>query len=52
MTLKVLIDNFQQDLNVPGSILLVIKETILIVKEEHNTEMNTSIGIICTLFSK
>ena len=38
MTLKNL-----QDLNDPASLLIAIEETIHIMKEEHNTEMNISI---------
>ena len=46
MTLKEFIDYFQQDLNVLASILIAIEETIRIMKEEHNTEINLSLGII------
>ena len=44
MTLKEFIEYFQQDLNDPASTLMAIEETIHIMKEEHNTEMNISIG--------
>ena len=43
MTLKESTDYFQQDLNDPASILMAIEETMLIIKEEHNTEINISI---------
>ena len=46
MTLKESIDYFQQDLNDPASTLITIKETIHIMREEHNTKINISIGII------
>ena len=35
---------FQQDLNDPESTLIAMEETIRIMKEEHNTEINISIG--------
>ena len=44
MTLKEFIDYFQQDLNDLASTLIAIEETIRIMKEEHNTEINISIG--------
>ena len=44
MTLKEFIGYFQQDLNDPASTLIAIEETIRIIKEEHNTEINISIG--------
>ena len=44
MTLKEFIDYFQQGLNDPASILMAIEETMHIIKEEHNTEINISIG--------
>ena len=44
MTLKEFIDYFQQDLNDPASTLIAMEETIRIMKEEHNTEINISIG--------
>ena len=44
MTLKEFIEYFQQDLNDPASTLMAIEETIHIMKEEHTTEMNISIG--------
>ena len=44
MTLKEFIEYFQQDLNDPASTLMAIEETIHIMKEEHNTEINISIG--------
>ena len=46
MTLKESIDYFQQDLNDSGSILTAMEETICVMKEEHNTEINISIGMI------
>ena len=42
MTLKKCINYFQQDLNEPASVLIAIEETIRIMKEEHNTEINIS----------
>ena len=44
MTLKEFIDYFQQDLNDPASMLMAIEETMGIMKEEHNIEINISIG--------
>ena len=44
MALKEFIDYFQQDLNDPASALTAIEETMHIMKEEHNTEINISIG--------
>ena len=44
MALKEVIDYFQQDLNEPASTLMAIEETMRIIKEEHNTEINISIG--------
>ena len=44
MTLKEFIDYFQKGLNDPASTLMAIEETIRIMKEEHNTEINISIG--------
>ena len=46
MALKDFIDYFQQDLNDPASILTAIEETILIMIEEHNNEINISIAMI------
>ena len=46
MTLKEFIDYFQQDLNDPASTLIAIEETMHIMKEEHNTVINISIGMI------
>ena len=46
MTLKEFIDYFQQDLNDQTSILTAIEETIRIMKEEHNTEINISMTMI------
>ena len=43
MTLKELIDYFQQNLNDPASMLMAIEETMRFMKEEHNTERNISI---------
>ena len=42
MTLKEFIDYFHQDLNDPASLLMTIEETMRIIKEEHNTEINVS----------
>ena len=44
MTLKEFMDDFQQDLNDPSSTLMAIEETMRIMKEEHNAEINISIG--------
>ena len=44
MTLKEFIDYFQQGLNDPASMLMAIEETMRIMKEEHNTEINIPIG--------
>ena len=44
MTLKEFTNYFQQDLNDPASRLMAIEETMRIMKEEHNTEINISIG--------
>ena len=44
MTLKEFIDYFQQGLNDPVSTLMAMEETIRIMKKEHNTEINISIG--------
>ena len=44
MTLKEFIDYFQKGLNDPASTLMAIEETTRIMKEEHNTEINISIG--------
>ena len=44
MTLKGFIDYFQQDLNDPASTLMALEETIRIMKEDHSTEINISIG--------
>ena len=46
ITLKEFIDYFQQDLNDPASILIAIEETMRIMKEEQNTEINISVGMI------
>lgn len=46
VTLKELIDYFQQDLNDPESIVMAIEQTIRIVKKEHNTEINIFIRMI------
>ena len=40
MTLKEFIEYFQQNLNDPASTLMAIEETMSIMKEEHNTEIN------------
>ena len=44
MTLIEFIDYFQQDLNDPASTLMALEETIRIMKEDHSTEINISIG--------
>ena len=44
MSLKEFIDYFQQDLNHPATTLMAIEETIRIMKEEHNAEINRFIG--------
>ena len=44
MTLKEFIEYFQQDLNDPASTLMAIEETMHIMKEEYNAEINISIG--------
>ena len=46
MTLKEFIGHFQQDLNDPASTLIAIEETLRIMKEVHNTEINIFIGTI------
>ena len=46
MTLKEFIDYFHKDLNDPASTLVAIEETMFIMKEEHNTEINISIEMI------
>lgn len=46
MTLKEFIDHFQQDLNFPQSIIIAMEETIQIMKEKHNTDINKSIEMI------
>ena len=45
MTFKESIDHFQRDLNDPVSTLIAIEETMRIMKEEHNTKINISIGM-------
>ena len=40
MTLKKFIDYFQQGLNDSASTLIAIEETMHIMKEEHNAEIN------------
>ena len=44
ITLKEFIEYFQQGPNDPASTLTAIEETMRIMKEEHNTEINISIG--------
>ena len=44
MTLKEIIDYFQQSLNDPASTLIAIEKTMRIMKEQHNTEINICIG--------
>ena len=46
MTLKEFIDHIQQDLNDPASTLIATKESICIIKEENETEINVSNGMI------
>ena len=46
MTLKEFIDYFQQDLNDPASALIAIEETMRIMKEKYNTEINIFIRMI------
>ena len=46
MTLKKRIGYFQHDLNDPPSTLLTIEKSKRIMKKEHNTEINISIGMI------
>ena len=46
MTLKEFKNYFQQDINDLASTLIAIEETMCIMKEKHNTEMNISIGMI------
>ena len=46
MTLKEFKGYFQHDLNDSASTLIAIEETMRIMKEEHNTEINVSIGMI------
>ena len=43
MSLKEFIEYFQQSLNDPASTLMAIEETMRIMKEEHNTELNISV---------
>ena len=43
MTLKEFIDYFQQGLNDLAYMLMAIEETMCIMKEEHNAEINISI---------
>ena len=44
MTIKEFIDYFQQGLNDPASMLMAMERTMRIMKEEHNIEINISIG--------
>ena len=47
MTLKIIYRRlFQQDLNDPTSTQIAIEETMRITKDEPNTEINISIGMI------
>ena len=46
MTLKEVIDQFEQDSNYPTSTLMAVEETIRVVREEHKTEIDITIGII------
>ena len=43
MTLKEFIDYFQQGLHDSASMIMAIEDTMRIIKEEHNTEINISI---------
>ena len=43
MTLKEFIDYFQQGLNDLACMLMAIEETMRMMKEEHNAEINISI---------
>ena len=45
ITLKEFIDYFQQDLNDLVSTLIAIEQTMRIMKEEQNTEINITIGM-------
>ena len=45
ITLKEFIDYFQQDLNDLASTLIAIEQTMRIMKEEQNTEVNITIGM-------
>ena len=45
ITLKEFIDYFQQDLNDLASTLIAIEQTMRIMKEEQNTEINITIGM-------
>ena len=40
MTLRGFMEYFQQDLTDPAFILIAIEETMCIMKEDHNTEIN------------
>ena len=40
------IDHFQRYLNDPASALIAIEGTTFIMKEEHKTKINISIGMI------
>ena len=44
MTLKEFIDYFQKDLTDPASTLIATEETMCIMKEEYDTEINIFIG--------
>ena len=44
MTLKEFMVYFQQGLNDPTSTLMTIEESMRIMKEEHNAEINIFIG--------
>lgn len=43
MTLKGIIDHFQQDSNDPASALIEIEETIRIMSKKHSVEINLSL---------
>ena len=45
ITLKEFIGYFQQDLNDLASTLIAIEQTMRIMKEEQNTEINITIGM-------
>ena len=46
MTLKEFIEHFHQYLNFTQYIIIEMEETIQIIKEKHNTDINKSIEMI------